>query len=359
MTLLQKVVLIFVVTALLEGSFARNYDKLKFKTKRTEVPSAVTATAPTSLASDSTNTARKLVCYLDFEDNAEIGTSIKDKSEFSNNGYREKGLLLVNFKGCGNAAYLYCGDILFHGDTFQGKPTTGISIAAWVRILELPGSHSIFDTIGSSHECGQYHFEINDGNVRWFHRNETQNTVFSVEATGSLVKQGEWVHIAGTYDGTIGKAKIYVNGDLKNMTVNEFGGYLSLDWNMRVGIGDHKNFRPVLGFVDEFRIYNYAVKKQEVVDMVNKCQFGTATTLPGAVTPPVPAPVPPPVPGQPPVPAPPPAPPVALTHDAVLINDDKEKVKPQKSSRAQESMEETILKRSTIKHKKHARKHWD
>ncbi len=67
----------------------------------------------------------------------------------------------------------------------------GITIAAWVRLLELPGSHSIFDTIGSSHECGQYHFEVNDGNVRWFHRNETQQTVFSVDATGSLVKQGE------------------------------------------------------------------------------------------------------------------------------------------------------------------------
>ena len=69
----------------------------------------------------------KLVCYLDFEDNTEIGTSIKDKSEYGNNGFREKGLLLVNFKGCGNAAYLYCGDILFHGDTFQGKPSSGRS----------------------------------------------------------------------------------------------------------------------------------------------------------------------------------------------------------------------------------------
>lgn len=67
----------------------------------------------------------------------------------------------------------------------------GVTVAAWVRLLELPGSHSIFDTIGSSHECGQYHFEINDGNVRWFHRNETQQTVFSVEATGDIVKQGE------------------------------------------------------------------------------------------------------------------------------------------------------------------------
>lgn len=67
----------------------------------------------------------KLICYLDFENQPETGTSIKDKSENGNNGYRERGLLLVNFKGCGNAAYLYCGDILFHGDTFQAKPYSG------------------------------------------------------------------------------------------------------------------------------------------------------------------------------------------------------------------------------------------
>lgn len=91
--------------------------------------------------------------------------------------------------------------------------------------------------------------------------------------TLSFTSLGTWVHIAGTYDGTIGKAKIYVNGDLKNMSVNEYGGFLSRDWNMRVGIGDHKNFRPVLGFVDEFRIYNYAVTKKEITDMVTKCKF--------------------------------------------------------------------------------------
>lgn len=65
------------------------------------------------------------MCYLDFEDQPETGTNIKDKSMNGNDGFRERGLLLVNFKGCGNAAYLYSGDILFHGDTFQFKPHTG------------------------------------------------------------------------------------------------------------------------------------------------------------------------------------------------------------------------------------------
>ena len=81
--------------------------------------------------------------------------------------------------------------------------------------------------------------------------------------------------MAGTYDGIIGKAKIYVNDELKNMSVNEYGGFLSLDWNMRVGIGDHKNYRPVLGFVDEFRIYNYPVTKNEITEMFNKCSFNS------------------------------------------------------------------------------------
>ncbi|XP_028410247.1 uncharacterized protein LOC114532846 [Dendronephthya gigantea] len=343
MTFVQNFVLLLLFVGSLEAGSCRNNNHLKSKYRRAEVPSAVSSPpATTTMNADTSAPTRKLVCYLDFESQPETGTSIKDKSQSGNDGYREKGLLLVNFKGCGNAAYLYSGDILFHGDTFQGKPYEGITIAAWVRILELPGSHSIFDTIGSSHECGQYHFEINDGNVRWFHRNETQQTVFSVEATGAPVKQATWVHVAGTYDGTIGKSKIYVNGDLKNMSVNEYGGYLSRDWNMRVGIGDHKNFRPVLGFVDEFRVYNYAVTKKEVDDMVKKCNFQAGGTTTAVTPPPVPAPKPAVV-GAPA----PPAPPVSLTHDAVLINDDKEKETSDVKSPGQE-MEETILKRSKV-----------
>ncbi|XP_046845216.1 uncharacterized protein LOC124439054 [Xenia sp. Carnegie-2017] len=257
------------INSLEAGSCRKNNFKSKYR--RGEVPQAVPAVMDIDTRTSSTE--KKLVCYLDFEDQPETGTNIKDKSMNGNDGFRERGLLLVNFKGCGNAAYLYSGDILFHGDTFQFKPHTGVTIAAWVRIIELPGSHSIFDTIGSSHECGQYHLEINDGNVRWFHRNETQATVFSVEAIGGIIKQSEWFHVAGTYDGIIGKAKIYVNDELKNMSVNEYGGFLSLDWNMRVGIGDHKNYRPVLGFVDEFRIYNYPVTKNEITEMFNKCSF--------------------------------------------------------------------------------------
>ena len=65
----------------------------------------------------------------------------------------------------------------------QVKPRQAISIAAWVKLDTNKGYHSIFDTIGghSLHQKGQYHFEVQDGSVRWFHRNESNVQIFSVE----------------------------------------------------------------------------------------------------------------------------------------------------------------------------------
>lgn len=63
------------------------------------------------------------------------------------------------------------------------KPRQAISIAAWIKLDTNRGYHSIFDTIGghSLHKQGQYHFEIQDGSIRWFHRNESNVQIFSVE----------------------------------------------------------------------------------------------------------------------------------------------------------------------------------
>ena len=134
--------------------------------------------------------AEVLSVHLDFE--KETDGRVKDKSNYGNDAQLHDGAILVNFPkgGCGNAVYAWDGDILFHGDTFEAKPRYGVTIAAYVLMRKTAGMHELFDTIGSSHSCGQYHFEINDGNMRWFHRDETQKTVFSCEALGGLVKAG-------------------------------------------------------------------------------------------------------------------------------------------------------------------------
>lgn len=79
----------------------------------------------------------------------------------------------------------------------------------------------------------------------------------------------KWTHIVGTYDSASGKSKIYVNGVLRNMTIGS--GLLSRDWVSRAGIGDHKAGRPLNGFIDDFRVYNYALTKDEISALVKQC----------------------------------------------------------------------------------------
>lgn len=92
-----------------------------------------------------------------------------------------------------------------------------------------------------------------------------------------VVLLDKWTHIAGTYDSATGKAKIYVNGELRNMTIGE--GLLSRDWLSRAGIGDHKAARPLMGFIDEFRIYNYALPKADIEALSKMCLPGMPPSI--------------------------------------------------------------------------------
>ena len=54
---------------------------------------------------------------------------------------------------------------------------------------------------------GGYHFEIDDGRGRWFHRNRFQNPVFAV-FTDDIIKPDVWTHLIGSYDSKSGEAKV-------------------------------------------------------------------------------------------------------------------------------------------------------
>ena len=96
----------------------------------------------------------------------------------------DTGVLIAKIpdSNCGNVAYLWCVDIRFQGAEFQAKPKVAVTVAAWVYLVKLDGQHSVFHTVGNSHAMGQFHFEVNWGIVRWFHRNEQQQVVFETMA---------------------------------------------------------------------------------------------------------------------------------------------------------------------------------
>ena len=159
------------------------------------------------------------------------------------------------------------GDILLDGARFEPKPRQAITIALWVKLLQTDGVHSLFDTVGSQsdHHNGQYHFEIVDGKIRWFHRDENSEEVFSV-TTEPVAVQDKWMHIAATYDANLGEAKVFVNGELKTVAVGH--GELSMDWGAKAGFGTHTDGRALLGFVDDIYIYSRALDRLEIQDYV-------------------------------------------------------------------------------------------
>jgi len=249
------------------------------RTKIEEVPELIAVASDEKEDEGDDDEPKRLVCYLNFETRPEskskAGTIrvIIDKSGYDNNGDFSLGGEILKYTDkdftCNQAARLWESDILFKGDLFQAKPRKAITIAAWIRLEEKPGQHSIFDTIGVSHNQGQYHFEVNDGIVRWFHRNENRITVF--ETMAHSVQKEKWTHVAGTYDSTTKQAKIFIDGIIRNMTFSS-GCDLSRDWATHAGIGNHLKHRPLRGSIDEFRIYNYALRPDEIKALVGACR---------------------------------------------------------------------------------------
>ncbi|XP_065684197.1 uncharacterized protein LOC100206840 isoform X1 [Hydra vulgaris] len=220
---------------------------------------------------DEEDEPKRLVVYFNFEKVMKHGR-IADKSGYENSGTMGQGGEILKFSDkeytCNQAARLYDHDIYLRGDTFQAKPKSAITIAAWIKLEEKNGQHSIFDTVGASHAQGQFHFEVNDGVVRWFHRNECQEVVF--ETMAHFVPKGRWTHVAGTYDYKTKQAKIFINGEIRNQSIGD--GQLSRDWGVRAGIGNHEKNRALRGSIDEFRIYNYALKSDEIKALVSACK---------------------------------------------------------------------------------------
>lgn len=181
---------------------------------------------------------------------------------------------------CGRGVDLNGGDILLNGEHFVNKPHSAVTIATWVKFYSIEGMNSVFDTIGgknSSHVMGQYHIEVINGSVRWFHRNERGKIIFNV-LTEVIVPAHIWTHIACTYDSTSGYAQVFVNA--KFVMREEGSGLLSQDWQVKAGIGEHKGERLLDGLIDEFYISNEALMQVEIKKLMKRCEFEKGKSYP-------------------------------------------------------------------------------
>jgi len=234
----------------------------------------------TRLKRDTDNQAQ--LVYLTFDRIA--GDKVYDDSGYGNHGSLVGLAKLARDAGkCGHGLRFQGGNMLLHGDQMVNKPRTGITIALWVYMDTTEGQQEIFHTIDPKAQInkhGMYYLEVSDGHVRWFHRNELGETIFSVETGKAMIQREVWIHLGVTYDSTTAKAIIYGNGDV--IQTDDGSGLLSLDWSGRVSIGkfydtsdagDYLEGRDFRGILDELFIYNRALSAIEVSRLSQICDF--------------------------------------------------------------------------------------
>ena len=77
--------------------------------------------------------------------------------------------------------------------------------------------------------------EIIDGKIRWFHRNEKGETVFSAESANDVIKAKKWHEVAVTYSADEGVSRIFCDGaQLKEEISDKM--VLSQDWGAFAGL---------------------------------------------------------------------------------------------------------------------------
>ncbi|MGC3963343.1 MAG: alpha/beta hydrolase fold domain-containing protein [Rhodocyclaceae bacterium] len=151
------------------------------------------------------------------------------------------------------------------------KTTSKMSAEAWVNLDTLPstyvgttGSAKLIYKINSTSKAG-YELYIGPDNKPTFKIWLDGSVKYAVTAPTALTT-GQWIHLAGTYDGTA--LRIYVNGALANTTFwsgtfNDAGAN-----DIKIGAtttNKSSTSTGLMGWMDEIRLYDRALTDAEVL----------------------------------------------------------------------------------------------
>lgn len=167
----------------------------------------------------------------------------------------------LNFNGTNN--YVTTGVTITNSLTGSNK----ISAEAWVKPTNLTGLGSIVGNYNAPTVNGQMQFLLrrNGTTYEFFIGGGTSSTYGSVNSAANTATTGVWQHIAGTWDGAVGR--IYVNGILSataTLAYPAFGAFSNQVW-----IGGRSGGEFFSGDIDEVRIWKRTLCQSEIQNNMN------------------------------------------------------------------------------------------
>ena len=143
----------------------------------------------------------------------------------------------------------------------QGTGPFTVEAWVWTSTSNLP-SAGIFNRAGNTSSRIIWKFNLNNNNVRidFYNTSIVNKTVIST----AIVKDNQWHHIAGGYDGT--NIFLYVDGNLQGTTSFAGGTLNTSAAPLVIGYDSCCSGRPFNGMIAELRIWNAARTQAEIRD---------------------------------------------------------------------------------------------
>ena len=219
-----------------------------------------------------------LIIYYSFD---EVGEIIADQSGKGHDGV-VVGDVTADPGGKVNGAAKFEGTLGpasesyldLDGPSFPAEdiPTSGMTLAAWIKCENTGGHHAIFNARASDGTWLIHPEARSNGEFRWLLRAHGMTTIFDVRA--GVVPWGEWVHFAGIYDKVSGKAYVYNNGELVGEANVETPLDIAGDYDQGARVGYNIDAaRPFTGLMDEFFLYNRALSQAEIKEIMQGLGF--------------------------------------------------------------------------------------
>jgi glycerophosphoryl diester phosphodiesterase len=137
-----------------------------------------------------------------------------------------------------------------------------VSISAWVKLEELPSQMP--DDYGPIYDSDEDYYVLYLDKANQELRFKVKDGLGLMSRPGipqSALTLNQWIHIAGVYNGT--EALIYLNGELIDSHTTNGIGTLGSNQDAEIGRNNGNYFK---GSVDELKIYERPLSRQEVVD---------------------------------------------------------------------------------------------
>jgi hypothetical protein len=197
-----------------------------------------------------------LVFLATFDDKS--GDKVSDLSGFKNNGTVKGKVEWVAGK--------FGGGFRFDGATYitvtSAKPlselTHPMSAGAWVSSEAFPANSNIVEMDGAT----GWKLGFTNANPQW-----TTYHVFDFNST-RVVKQGEWTHVAATWDGA--QAIFYVNGQAEAPVAG--GGVINVTGEPSLDIGYRRVGAASFykGILDDVFVFKKVLKQDEIQNYMTK-----------------------------------------------------------------------------------------